>query len=324
MKYLVTGGAGFIGSHLSEKLLASGHTVRVLDDLSTGRLENVQSLEENDRFSLRVGTVTDPELVNQEVEDVDRVFHLAAAVGVQRIIDNPLESINVNVDGTKHVLQACNRDKTPVLVASTSEIYGKNENFPFEEGDDRVLGSITTSRWSYSCTKALDEFLGLAYWREKRLPVVIARFFNTVGPRQTGQYGMVIPRFVKQALLGRPITVYGDGQQTRAFLDVDDATDAVIDLINCEECYGEPYNIGGDERVTIEELARRIIDRVDSSSSIDYIPYEKAYEEGFEDMRHREPDVTKAREAIGFSPKYDLNGILDRIIEFFQSNEDFQ
>lgn len=324
MKYLVTGGAGFIGSHLSEKLLARGHTVRVLDDLSTGRLENVQSLEENDRFSLRVGTVTDPELVNQEVEDVDRVIHLAAAVGVQRIIDNPLESINVNVDGTKHVLQACNRDKTPVLVASTSEIYGKNEDFPFEEGDDRVLGSITTSRWSYSCTKALDEFLGLAYWREKRLPVVIARFFNTVGPRQTGQYGMVIPRFVKQALLGRPITVYGDGQQTRAFLDVDDATDAVIDLMNCEECYGEPYNIGGNERVTIEELARRIIDRVDSSSSIDYIPYEKAYEEGFEDMRHREPDVTKAREAIGFSPKYDLNGILDRIIEFFQSNEDFQ
>lgn len=323
MKYLVTGGAGFIGSHLCEKLLDRGHFVRVLDDLSTGRLENIQPLEDHDRFSLRVETVTDPEAVAEEVDNTDTVIHLAAAVGVQRIIDNPLESINVNVDGTKYVLEACNRDKTPVFLASTSEIYGKNEDFPFEETDDRVLGSITTSRWSYSCTKALDEFLGLAYWREKRLPVVIGRFFNTVGPRQTGQYGMVVPRFVRQALLGRPLTVYGDGQQTRAFLDVDDATDAILSLMDGEDCYGEPYNIGGDERVSIEELARRIIDRVDSDSEIEYVPYERAYEEGFEDMRHREPDTTKAQEAFGFAPKHDLNGILDRIIDFFQSNEDF-
>jgi len=324
MKYLVTGGAGFIGSHLCEKLLERDHSVRVLDDLSTVRLENVQTLEDHDRFSLHVGTVTDADTVAGEVEDADTVIHLAAAVGVQRIIDNPLESITVNVDGTQNVLEACNRDKTPVFLASTSDIYGKNEKFPFEETDDRVLGSITTSRWSYSCTKALDEFLGLAYWREKRLPVVIGRFFNTVGPRQTGQYGMVVPRFVRQALLGRPLTVYGDGQQTRAFLDVDDATDAILDLMSGEDCYGEPYNIGGDERVSIEKLAHRIIDRVDSDSEIEYVPYEKAYEEGFEDMRHREPDTTRAQEAIGFSPKYDLNGILDRIINFFQSNEDFQ
>ncbi len=324
MKYLVTGGAGFIGSHLSEKLLKRDHSVRVLDDLSTGRLENVQALEDRDRFSLQVGTVTNAETVAEEVEDADAVIHLAAAVGVQRIIDNPLESITVNVEGTKFVLEACNQDKTPVFLASTSEIYGKNENFPFEETDDRVLGSISTTRWNYSCTKALDEFLGLAYWREKRLPVVIGRFFNTVGPRQTGQYGMVVPSFVRQALLGRPLTVYGDGQQTRTFLDVDDATDAIIDLMNTENTYGEPYNIGGDERVSIENLAHRIIDRVDSDSDIEYVPYEKAYEEGFEDMRHREPDTTKIGEAVGFSPKYDLNGILDRIIEFFQSNEDFQ
>lgn len=324
MDYLVTGGAGFIGSHLSEKLLDRGHRVRVLDNLSTGRLENVQSLQESDRFELRVDSVTDPDVVAEEVDRADVVVHLAAAVGVQNVIDNPLESIRVNVDGTKYVLENCNEDKTPVLVASTSEIYGKNESIPFEEDDDRVLGSITTSRWSYSCTKALDEFLSLAYWREKRLPVVIARFFNTVGPRQTGQYGMVIPRFVKQALLGRPLTVHGDGQQTRAFLDVADATDAILDLVNREECYGEPFNVGGTERVSIEGLAERIVEKVDSSSPIEYIPYEEAYEEGFEDMRHREPDTTKVREAVGFDPDHELDDILDRVIEFFQSNEDFQ
>lgn len=324
MDYLVTGGAGFIGSHLSEKLLRQGHRVRVLDNFSTGRLENVQPLQEKDQFELRVDSVTDREVVAEEVDRADVVVHLAAAVGVQNVIDNPLESIRVNVDGTKYVLKSCNRDKTPVLVASTSEIYGKNEKIPFAEKDDRVLGSITTSRWSYSCTKALDEFLALAYWREKRLPVVIARFFNTVGPRQTGQYGMVIPKFVKQALLGRPITVHGDGQQTRAFLDVQDATDAIDKLIDREECYGEPYNIGGTERVSIEELAERIVQKVDSSSTIEYVPYEEAFEEGFEDMRHREPDTSKAREAIGFDPDHELDDILDRVIEFFQSNEDFK
>lgn len=324
MNYLVTGGAGFIGSHLVEKLLKNGHDVRVIDNLSTGQLENLGSVEDHECFDLEVGSVLDEELVEKEVDRADRVIHLAAAVGVQNVIDNPLESIRVNVDGTKSVLQFCNRDKTPVLIASTSEIYGKNENIPFEEDDDRVLGSITTSRWSYSCTKALDEFLALAYWREKRLPVVIARFFNTVGPRQTGQYGMVIPRFVKQALLGRQITVYGDGQQTRAFLDVDDATDAIISLIGNDECYGEPFNIGGNERVSIEDLAKKIIQKVGSSSELEYIPYDEAYEEGFEDMRHREPDTSKARETFGFNPDNNLDTILDRIIQFFQSNEDFR
>lgn len=324
MKYLVTGGAGFIGSHLCEKLIENNHTVRVIDNLSTGKLENLKSFENNDNFTLKVDSILEEELVHSEVEWADRVIHLAAAVGVKNVIDNPLESINVNIDGTKYVLEACNHDKTPVFIASTSEIYGKNEEIPFKEEDDRVLGSISTSRWSYSCTKALDEFLSLAYWREKRLPVVIARFFNTVGPRQTGQYGMVIPRFVRQALLGRDITVYGDGKQTRAFLDVDDATDAILSLIGNEDCYGEPYNIGGTDRISIESLAERIINKLDSPSSIDYIPYEEAYEEGFEDMRHREPDTTKAHEAIGFYPNHDIDDILDRIIDFFQSNEDFK
>jgi UDP-glucose 4-epimerase len=321
MNYLVTGGAGFIGSHLSERLLENGHTVRVVDNLSTGKLENVSSFDDHDDFNLTVGSVLDLDLMESEVKRADRVIHLAAAVGVKKIIDKPLESIQVNVDGTKNVLQLANRDKTPVLIASTSEIYGKNEKVPFAEDDDRVLGSISISRWSYSCTKALDEFLGLAYWREKRLPVVIARFFNTVGPRQTGQYGMVIPTFVKQALLGRPLTVYGDGKQTRAFLDVSDACDAILELISREECYGEPFNIGGLERITIEDLAKRIIDTVGSSSELDYIPYEEAYEEGFEDMRHREPDTTKAEETFGFDPDKNMDDILRRTIDYFQSNE---
>lgn len=324
MKYLVTGGAGFIGSHLSRRLLDQGESVRVIDDLSTGRLDNVSEIQDRENFELIVGSVLDEELLDDEVKEADRVIHLAAAVGVANIIDNPLDTIRVNVDGTQSVLEFCNRDSTPVLIASTSEIYGKNEDIPFKESDDRVLGAITTTRWSYSCTKALDEFLSLAYWREKRLPVVIGRFFNIVGPRQTGRYGMVIPRFVRQALLGRPLTVYGDGQQTRSFLDVEDATTAIIDLLGNEECYGEPYNIGGEERISIENLARRIIDRIDSSSYIKYIPYEEAYEENFEDMRHRKPDTSKAREAIGFDPERSLDEVLGRIIDYFQSNEDFQ
>lgn len=324
MDVLITGGAGFIGSHLSEKLLDRGHSVSVLDNLSTGRLENVTHLKERDGFELTVDTVMNEEVVQELVEDKDYVVHLAAAVGVQYIIDNPLESMELNVKGTENILHAANRDKTPVFLASTSEIYGKNENIPFSEEDDRVLGSTTISRWSYSTAKAYDEFLGLAFWREKQLPVTIGRFFNTVGPRQTGRYGMVIPRFVKQAQLGQQITVYGDGQQTRAFMDVDDTTDAVIGLLNSDEVAGEVFNIGSEERVSIMELAERIVEKVESDSEIKLIPYEEAFEEGFEDMRHRVPDTSKIRETLDFEPKFDLDDILDRIIAYFRSNEGFE
>ena len=324
MEYLVTGGAGFIGSHLCEKLVDAGHTVRALDNLSTGRLENVSTLEDNDNFELIVDSIMNEEAVAEGVRRADKIYHLAAAVGVKYIIDNPLESIEINTRGTENVLRAANRDKTPVFLASTSEIYGKNENIPFSEGDDRVLGSTDLSRWSYSCTKALDEFLAFAFWREKNLPVVIGRFFNTVGPRQTGRYGMVIPRFVKQAQLGRPITVYDDGQQTRAFIDVEDTTDVIIELMNREDTYGQVFNIGGTERISIEELAQKIIEITESSSSIKYVPYEDAYESDFEDMRHRVPDVSRLQETLGFSPRYELEDILVRIIDYFQTNEGFQ
>ncbi|MFP4687838.1 MAG: NAD-dependent epimerase/dehydratase family protein, partial [bacterium] len=259
----------------------------------------------------------------QSVSRADRVFHLAAAVGVQYIIDNTLESIEINTQGTENILCAANRDKTPVFIASTSEIYGKNENIPFSEEDDRVLGTTTISRWSYSCTKALDEFLALAFWREKQLPVIIGRFFNTVGPRQTGRYGMVIPKFVKQALLGREITVHGDGGQTRAFMDVDDTTDAVIKLMD-KKCWGEIFNIGGSQQVSIEELAKKIIRQVGSSSTLKYIPYEEAFESGFEDMRHRVPDTSKLEKEIDFKQSHDLEDILNRVINYFRSNEGFQ
>lgn len=321
MRTLITGGAGFIGSHLCEKLLENDHEVTVLDDLSTGRLENVAHLQDRDDFTLEVDSVLNRDLVHEMVRDRDLVVHLAAAVGVQYIIDNPLKSIETNLRGTEHVLKAANRDKTPVFLASTSEIYGKNQDVPFAEDHDRVLGPNTITRWSYSCTKAVDEFLGLAYWREKRLPVVIGRFFNTVGPRQSGRYGMVIPRFVKQALLGHPLTVYGDGQQTRTFLDVQDAVGAVWKLVQRKDTHGEIFNIGSEERVTIEELAERIVGMVGSSSEIRYIPYEEAYEEGFEDMRHRVPDVSKLRKWVGFEQQYVLDDILERTIDYFRNND---
>ncbi|MFB6345011.1 MAG: GDP-mannose 4,6-dehydratase [bacterium] len=323
MKILITGGAGFIGSHLSEKLLQDGHKVTVIDNLSTGQLENISNFKDHPDFELVVGSVLEENLIRKKTKGKDRIYHLAAAVGVQNIIDQPLESIEVNVDGTQNVLRAANREKIPTFIASTSEVYGKNENIPFEETDDRVTGSTTISRWSYSCTKALDEFLSIAYWREKQLPVVIARFFNTVGPRQTGQYGMVIPRFVKQALLGRPLTVYGDGQQTRVFLDVADAVKAARGLMDTEEAYGQPVNIGGNDRISIEQLAENIIDVVGSDSSIEYIPYDEAYEKGFEDMRHRQPDVSRLRKLVGFDQQYSTKEILQRVVDYFRSNEDF-
>lgn len=324
MEVLITGGAGFIGSHLAETLLEDNHRVTVLDNLSTGQLENVSHIQDDPNFELIVGSVLEENLVEDEVAGKDRIYHLAAAVGVQNIIDQPLESIEVNVDGTQNILRAANREKIPTFIASSSEVYGKNEEIPFKETDDRVTGSITISRWSYSCTKALDEFLALAYYREKQLPVAIARFFNTVGPRQTGQYGMVVPRFVKQALLGRPLTVYGDGEQTRVFLDVEDAVSAMRKLMDTEEAFGEPFNVGGQERISINALAKRIIDIVGSDSGIEYISYDEAYEEGFEDMRHRQPDVTKIQETVGFEQKHDTDDILERTVDYFRSNEGFK
>ena len=324
VEILITGGAGFIGSHLAEKLLEKGHAITALDNLSTGRLENVSHLQNGGNFELVVDTVMNKEVVQKHVRGKDQIFHLAAAVGVQYIIDNPLDSMELNVKGTENILHAANEEKIPVFLASTSEMYGKNEEIPFSETADRVLGPTTISRWSYSTTKALDEFLALAFWREKQLPVVIGRLFNTVGPRQTGRYGMVIPRFVRQAQLGHRITVYGEGEQTRAFMDVSDTTRAIMELMKSDEARGEVFNIGSTERISIKKLAQRIVQNVGSDSDIAFIPYQEVFEEGFEDMRHRVPDTTKLEETLGFQREYDLSDILDRIIRYFRSNEGFQ
>jgi UDP-glucose 4-epimerase len=318
MKALVTGGAGFIGSHLVEALLARGDTVWIVDDLSTGRFENIAHLEGNPAFHYTLDTILDERVVTGLTAEVDVVFHLAAAVGVAYIIDNPLKSLETNIKGTENVLKAANEDKKTVVLFSTSEIYGKANSQPCKEDDDRVLGSTTITRWSYSSSKAIDEFLALAYHREKKLPVVIVRCFNTCGPRQTGQYGMVIPRFVKQALLSHPITIYGDGKQTRCFCDVSDVVRGVLALIEAPSVNGEVFNLGSDEETTIEGLAARIKELTASDSPIEYVPYEKAYEEGFEDMRRRVPDLTKIREAIGYEPQVPLPELLERVVADFE------
>jgi len=257
--------------------------------------------------------------MDEMIKNVDQIYHMAAAVGVKYIIDNPLLSLRTNIVGTENVLEFANKYKKKVLIASTSEIYGKSDNIPFKEEDDRLLGSTHISRWSYSSAKAIDEFLALAYHREKKLPVVIVRCFNTVGPRQTGQYGMVIPKFVHNALLNHPITIFGDGKQSRCFCDVDDVTDGVIKLMNTKQAEGEIYNIGNDKDISIEDLAKKIKKMTGSKSKINYIPYENAYEEGFEDMRHRKPDLSKIKQLIDYKPKYELDKILDRTINYFES-----
>lgn len=320
-KNLITGGAGFIGSHLAEELLARGEEVVVIDNLKTGSMENIEHLKENPKFSYHIDTIMNEALMKRLIKKCDMIYHLAAAVGVKYIIDNPLESIETNVKGTEIVLQLANLlGKKKVLVASTSEIYGKDRQGTrkFKEDDDRVLGSTTISRWSYSCAKAMDEFLALAYWREKKVPVIIVRFFNTTGPRQSGMYGMVVPRFVKHALLNQPITIYGDGKQTRSFCHVADVVRAVVGLANCEKAVGEIFNVGNPEPISIKDLAEKIKKQAKSESPIVYVPYEKAYEKGFEDMRHREPDITKIKNMIGFTPKVKLTEMLDNIIEHFE------
>lgn len=322
MKALVTGGAGFIGSHLSETLLKKKWEVYVIDNLSTGSVKNIKHLEQGTKlFHFYIDSVTNEKIMKQLIKKVDIVFHLAAAVGVKYILDNPLDSIETNVRGTEIVLEMANAfGKKKVFLASTSEVYGKNRDgtASFKETDDRLLGTTTKWRWSYSCTKALDEFLSLAYYREKRSPVIIGRFFNTCGPRQTGRYGMVIPRFIKQSLLNKPITVYGDGKQTRCFLYIDDAIRAIMDLVKEERAIGEIFNIGSPESISILDLAKKIKKLTKSKARIEFIPYEKAYEKGFEDMRHRKPDISKINTFIKFSPGIGIDELLKRTIKYFE------
>jgi len=321
MKYLITGGAGFIGSHLAESLLAGKDKVTVIDDLSTGNIGNINHLKKNKYFKFILGSVLDQKLIESLVKESDVIFHLAAAVGVKYIIDNPMKSLEVNIKGTEIILEMANKfKKKKVIIASTSEVYGKDRpgTKSFKETDERLLGPTTISRWSYSCAKALDEFLALAYYREKKLPIVILRYFNTCGPRQTGRYGMVVPRFVKQALMNQPITVYGDGEQTRCFTHVFDTVKASIMLAHNAKAVGEVFNIGNPEAISINDLAKKVKILAKSKSKLTHIPYEKAYEKGFEDMRHRRPDISKLKNLTGFKPRFSIKVILKDTIDFFE------
>ncbi len=314
MRYLVTGGAGFIGSHLAERLLDEGHEVLALDDLSTGRFENVAALDGRDGFELRVASVTDSAQVEACVAECRAVFHLASAVGVRLVVDQPVRTIETIVGGTDIVLRACARYRRPILLTSTSEVYGKGTKIPFAEGDDCVMGPTTTRRWAYACAKALDEFLALAHWHEARLPVVVARLFNTVGPRQTGRYGMVVPRFVAQGLAGEPITVYGDGTQSRCFGHVADVVGVLVQLMAHPGAIGGVFNVGNDEEVTILALAERVRSLTGDRSTIKLVPYGEAYTAGFEDMARRVPDLARVRRLIGYRPTRGLDQILADVL----------
>ncbi len=314
MRYLVTGGAGFIGSHLCERLLDDGHSVVALDDLSTGRFENVAHLEQRTGFDLIVASVCDTSVVEKCVIDSQAVYHLASAVGVRLVVEQPVRTIETIVNGTDTVLKSCARYRRPILLTSTSEVYGKGTRIPFAEGDDCLMGPTTTRRWAYACAKALDEFLALAHWHESRLPIVVARLFNTVGPRQTGRYGMVIPRFVQQGLAGEPITVYGDGSQSRCFTHVADVVGALVALMQHPEARGQVFNIGNDEEISMLQLAERVQAVTGNKSEIRMVPFSEAYTAGFEDMQRRVPDLTKIHKLIGYTPKYRLEQILADVI----------
>jgi len=318
MKYLITGGAGFIGSHLAEELLKNDNQVIVFDNLSTGRYQNVQSLEKNPNFQFVEGDILDITLMDKLVEKVDVIFHLAAAVGVKLIIKDPLGSMITNIKGSEIVLEIAHRYRKKVLLTSSSEIYGKNSNGPLREDDDRILGSPLKSRWSYSTSKALDEILAYIYWREKGVPTIIVRLFNTVGPKQTDAYGMVIPSFVSQALENKPLTIYGDGKQSRCFIHVEDVVKGIVKLADNPKAVGQAFNIGSQEEITIEDLAKMVIELTGSKSQLMYIPYDQAYEEGFEDMPRRVPDIAKAHNMVGFKPSMRLTEIINDVIKFYR------
>jgi len=318
VRALVTGGAGFIGSHLSDALLAQGDEVLILDNLSTGSIDNISHLKGRPGFEYFIDTVNNEMLLAELVDRSDVVFHLAAAVGVKLIVEQPVHTIENNVHGTEVVLKHANKKKKLVVIASTSEVYGKSNDVPFREDSDLVMGPTPKHRWAYACSKAIDEFLALAYWKERKLPVIIVRFFNTVGPRQTGQYGMVIPNFVRQSLAGEPITVFGDGTQMRSFTHVVDVVGALLRLVKEPRAIGQVINVGSTQEVSIGQLAERVRQLTGSQSPIKFIPYDQAYESGFEDMPRRVPDLTRVQELIGFEPKNSLDDILVQVIDYFR------
>jgi nucleoside-diphosphate-sugar epimerase len=320
MKALITGGAGFIGSHLVDDLLARGYDVHVVDALTTSAGNNLHHLDGNPKLQVTIDSVLNEELMDHAIAGADVVFHLAAAVGVKWVLERPLQSLETNLRGTDIVLAAADRHKRPALIASTSEVYGKNDSGPLREDDDRILGSSRFSRWFYATAKAADEALAAAYWLERGLPTISVRFFNTIGPRQSGRYGMVVPSFIGQAIRGEPITVYGDGKQTRCFTYVGDVVRSVIALTETDTAWGDVYNVGRHAEISIEDLAQRVIELTGSRSEITYVPYEQAYSKGFEDMRRRVPDVTKLRETIGYAPDTTLDEALRRIIAVYPSN----
>jgi len=316
VRYLITGGAGFIGSHLADELVCQGHRVHVLDDLSTGSIDNIRHLKASSQFEYTIESASNPRLVAELVDEADAVYHLAAAVGVELIVESPVRTIETNVHTTEVVLQQANKKKKPVLIASTSEVYGKSTRLPYAEGDDLLLGPTSIGRWAYACSKMLDEYLALAYWNERRQPAIVLRLFNTVGPRQTGRYGMVIPTFVRQALASQALTVYGDGTQQRCFCHVEDVVRALVGVMEREEAYGEVFNVGAVNEVTIGDLAERVRTMTDSESEIHLVPYEEAFDNNFEDMTRRVPDVTKINEFLGWSAERSLEEILTDVIEF--------
>ena len=318
MRALVTGGAGFIGSHLSDALLAQGDEVLILDNLSTGSIDNISHLKGRPGFEYFVDTVNNEPLLAELIDRSDVVFHLAAAVGVKLIVEQPVHTIETNVHGTEVVLKHANKKKKLVVIASTSEVYGKSDDVPFREDSDLVLGPTPKHRWAYACSKAIDEFLALAYWKERKLPVIIVRFFNTVGPRQTGQYGMVIPNFVRQSLAGEPITVFGDGKQTRSFTHVADVVGALLKLVREPKAIGQVINIGNTQEVSILQLAERVRELSGSDSTIKFIPYDEAYESGFEDMPRRVPDLKRVKGLIGYETQNTLDDILVQVIDYFR------
>src|SRR6187549_3264124 len=320
MRILITGGAGFIGSHLSEALLDGGHQVYALDDLSTGSIDNISHLKGHPNFHYTIDTVFNDRLVAEMVDRADVIFHLAAAVGVKLIVERPVRTIETNVHGTEVVLKIANKKKKLVLIASTSEVYGKSVNVPFQEDADLVMGGTTKHRWAYACSKALDEFLALAYFKEQKQPVIVMRFFNTVGPRQTGQYGMVVPTFVRQALAGEPITVFGDGTQSRSFTYVGDVVRAMVALVDEPRAVGQVFNIGNGTEITIADLANKVKQLTESSSAIVRVPYDEAYEAGFEDMPRRVPDISKIGALIGYQPRLALDEIIRTVIDYVREH----